>query len=1116
MALSKIEMNEKEENHKAIRTSWSRENRSFGSRFSLLFFKGFSLIVLFFIFLTVISVAYLLTSDFKLPSYVIEKINKRIDVSTNDYSINFNTASIKVDRKTFQPVIRLSDVSVFYNAQNIVKLPVLSLNFRFQDLMKGYISPFKLEILKPAVLLVMNEDGQIDFGISDDRKNSNARRNLDPRPFPELMQLFQVPIFTKLDTAHISGIKFEFKDRKKGKKLIFNDGKGTLSKKANLIEINFSAKLDQQKLVPAVFTGKVSYLPVTGVSKVAVNFVNLNTDNLSKQIYSFGWVKHLTGRAEGSFRGEISSNGSIGDVAGVITIKDGSIAQDLSTTPYSFDELNSYVRYLPKLNRMFFDGISLKAPELKFEAFGSIDFLSDGSGSPEFLIGQLEFGNIEFKPERLVSSTINFKKGIFDFRYDLSNSNVEIGQLLLSSAGSEISTSGKILISELGLKIALDSSVDDIAAGDFLTLWPKGFKKKTRSWIEENVVSGRIRNGRSSLRIDPGKPLELAISFEFADATINVLKNQPKLQKGSGYGSISNKLFALNLEKGVVSAGSEGLIDFSGSSMIVRDTSEKPATGEFNVVADGPVSGMLVVLKKKPFYFFSENKGGMSNLKGIGRIETDLKLPLVKELKFKDVTYSSKGVLIDLKSINLIKGRIIEGKTFLLKANNKKVTVSGDAFLDGVPLTLSWVKKSEDDKNYSSLIEGKTLLSEKSLNALGISISPDFLSGEAQSKFRVLLSKNSLPLIVLTSNLKGVGLKFSPLAWEKKPAEVGNLKVAFELNDEPLSNPMKGLIIELSSSNLESKSTVLFEPDGKIIKVNFDVLKIPKKINSSGFIEFATESSPVLVSIDGGTVDFREINVERSSSTSPFLLKTDLDLVIISEKTRLHNFVGSFVQLNGFEGNFVALLNNQVEISGDVSDGGGALLTNIKSSKGGDALRSLGLLRGATGGELSATFKASKEKAIYDGSLSIKNIRLKDAPVLADLLAATSIVGILEQLSGDGILFTDTVAEFVLEKRGLRLKSASAVGASLGITMDGIFDREKNLIKMQGVISPMYVVNGMLLGKLFAPRQGEGLLGFNYVMDGSPEEPKISINPLSLFTPGFFREIFRRPVGEFK
>ena len=140
---------------------------------------------------------------------MIEKINKRIDVSTNDYNINFNTASIKVDRKTFQPVIRLSDVSVFYNAQNIVKLPVLSLNFRFQDLMKGYISPFKLEILKPAVLLVMNEDGQIDFGISDDRKNSNARRNLDPRPFPELMQLFQVPIFTKLDTAHISGIKFE-------------------------------------------------------------------------------------------------------------------------------------------------------------------------------------------------------------------------------------------------------------------------------------------------------------------------------------------------------------------------------------------------------------------------------------------------------------------------------------------------------------------------------------------------------------------------------------------------------------------------------------------------------------------------------------------------------------------------------------------------------------------------------------------------------------------------------------------------------------------------------------------------------------------------------------------
>ena len=41
-------------------------------------------------------------------------------------------------------------------------------------------------------------------------------------------------------------------------------------------------------------------------------------------------------------------------------------------------------------------------------------------------------------------------------------------------------------------------------------------------------------------------------------------------------------------------------------------------------------------------------------------------------------------------------------------------------------------------------------------------------------------------------------------------------------------------------------------------------------------------------------------------------------------------------------------------------------------------------------------------------------------------------------------------------------------------------------------------------------RRGEGLFGFNYRMTGSSEDPKVSVNPLSILTPGIFRDIFRR------
>ena len=42
-------------------------------------------------------------------------------------------------------------------------------------------------------------------------------------------------------------------------------------------------------------------------------------------------------------------------------------------------------------------------------------------------------------------------------------------------------------------------------------------------------------------------------------------------------------------------------------------------------------------------------------------------------------------------------------------------------------------------------------------------------------------------------------------------------------------------------------------------------------------------------------------------------------------------------------------------------------------------------------------------------------------------------------------------------------------------------------------------------------KRGEGLFGFNYSLGGTADAPQVSVNPLSILTPGLFREIFRSP-----
>jgi hypothetical protein len=127
---------------------------------------------------------------------------------------------------------------------------------------------------------------------------------------------------------------------------------------------------------------------------------------------------------------------------------------------------------------------------------------------------------------------------------------------------------------------------------------------------------------------------------------------------------------------------------------------------------------------------------------------------------------------------------------------------------------------------------------------------------------------------------------------------------------------------------------------------------------------------------------------------------------------------------------------------------------------------------------------------------------------LAELLSAISVVGLLEQLSGQGIVFNEVEASFQLSPDRVAITRASAIGPSMGISADGIFLPKETYMDIQGVLSPIYILNG--IGSVLT-RKGEGLIGFNFRLKGQTEDPRVFMNPFSVLTPGMFRELFRQP-----
>jgi len=87
-------------------------------------------------------------------------------------------------------------------------------------------------------------------------------------------------------------------------------------------------------------------------------------------------------------------------------------------------------------------------------------------------------------------------------------------------------------------------------------------------------------------------------------------------------------------------------------------------------------------------------------------------------------------------------------------------------------------------------------------------------------------------------------------------------------------------------------------------------------------------------------------------------------------------------------------------------------------------------------------------------------------------------------------------------------------GPAVCLTLGGIIDRRAVSVYMDGTLGPAYGINSFLgkiplIGSLFAGGKGGGLLGLSYNVEGALDDPIITVNPLSLFAPGFLRNIFK-------
>ena len=152
------------------------------------------------------------------------------------------------------------------------------------------------------------------------------------------------------------------------------------------------------------------------------------------------------------------------------------------------------------------------------------------------------------------------------------------------------------------------------------------------------------------------------------------------------------------------------------------------------------------------------------------------------------------------------------------------------------------------------------------------------------------------------------------------------------------------------------------------------------------------------------------------------------------------------------------------------------------------------------------------------GTLWARDFSVLGDQVVNDVLTDPSSEAVLggqgkKQAARQSIDFKQLRAPFSVGGGKFHLKDAYMNGDQLGATMRGTVDFKSQTVDLGGTYVPLYGLNSAfraipILGPVLGGRQGEGLVGITFAIKGKLDDPSVLVNPMSVMTPGIFRQIF--------
>lgn len=1055
----------------------------------------------------VVSLFVVKANPVQLPGWVTARVETRISASMAGGAVTLGSITVRIE-DDWTPRLQLRDVGVFDGGdQPLARLSDIRARFSMPALMQGQIRPKSLRLFGADVALRRLQSGQFDLSFGDLSAPTGFTGSVVD-VLEAVDRAFGVPALTALELVEVEQLNIRLADARTGKTWQVEGGGMTLDKlDRNLsIRVGFDLLGDGGTVSTAAFTFQTE----TGspAATLGATIRNMPAAELAAQAPALSWLAVLDAPISGALRVAVNDAGQLGTLNGTLDIGKGVVQPTKGTKPVVFSSGRAYFSYDPEVQMIAFNELSVVTDAARIKAEGKAYLREMKDGWPQALLGQVRFTDVLVNPPELFEEPVAFNEGALDFRLRLDPFTMDVGQLLLSDGDRELRAKGKVFAAPEGWDAALDVTLNAIPHDRLLALWPAGLVPKTREWISTNVRTGLLFDVEGAVRFRPNEAPRLSLGYEFSDAEVKFLKTLPTVQGGHGYATVEGNTYTMVLDKGEVPAKQGGFLNVAGTVFKIPDVTRKPAISQISVVSESTITAAMSILDEAPFNFIGKAQQPVDLAEGRAKITAQIEVALQKGVPINEVVYQARAVLTGVRTDKLVKGHVLTAPELAVTVDRSGLTIEGAGKVDRVPVRAAWRQNFGPEGKGKSRVEGTVALSQDFIDDFGIGLPKGSVTGEGEGAIAIDLVRGQAPAFSLASDLMGVGLRIPALGWAKPPAAKGRLAVSGNLGTPPQINA-----VEVDVAGLKASGRVDLDASGGLTAARFSRVRIGGWLDAPVDLVGRGRGRPVGVSVKGGSIDIRKTTFSRraggAGASGPIGIA--LDRLVVSEGITLTDMRGNFGTNGGFNGNFTARVNGGAPVTGTLAPSKEGTAIRITSGDAGGVMRSAGLFEKGFDGSMDLTLVPRREAGTYDGRLTGRDISVRGASAMAELLSAISVVGLLEQMNGDGLMFNDVQAGFRMTPTSVTVTQSSATGASLGLSMDGFFDLVSKRMDMQGVVSPIYLLNG--IGSIFT-RKGEGLFGFNFTMKGPASDPSVSVNPLSIFTPGMFREIFRRAPPE--